>query len=80
VRIRTTTSPGASPHPISRTTPTQNSVHSGHRWAPSPAAVVSDGLTTAPRDLSAELAPDIASTSPLAALRHTATTDREMRA
>ena len=80
MRIRTTTSPGASPHPISRTTPTQSSVHSGHRWAPSPAAVVSDGLTTAPRDLSAELAPNIASTSPLAALRHTAHTDGQVKA
>jgi hypothetical protein len=78
VRIRTTTRTGASPHPIYRTTPTQSSVHSGHRWAPSPAAVVSDGLTTAPRDLSAELA--TASSIPLAALRHTATTDEQVRA
>jgi hypothetical protein len=80
VRIRTTTRAAASPHPISRTTPTQSSVESGHRWAPSPAVVVSDGRTTAPRDLSAELAPDIASTSPLAGLRHTAHTDGQVRA
>jgi hypothetical protein len=80
VRIRTTTSPGASPHPISRTTPPQSSVDSGHRWAPSPAVVVSDGLTATPRDLSAELAPDTASTSPLAALRHTAHADGQVRA
>jgi hypothetical protein len=78
VRIRTTTSPGASPHPISRTTPTQSSVHSGHRWAPSPAVVVSDGLAATPGDLSAELA--TASSIPLAALRHTATTDRQVTA
>ena len=80
MRIRTTTTVGASPHPLSLPTPPESSVHSGHRWAPSPAAVVSDGLTTAPRDLSAELVPDIASTSPLAALRHTATTDGQVRA
>jgi hypothetical protein len=80
VRIRTTTRAGASPHPISRTTPTESSVESGHRWAPSPAVVVYGGLAAAPGDLSAELAPDSASTSPLAALRHTADTDRAVRA
>ena len=80
MRIRTTTRAGASPHPISRTIPTQSSVESGHRWAPSPAVLIYDGLAAAPRDLSAELAPDIAGTSPLAALRHTATTDGAVRA
>ena len=80
MRIRTTTRAGASPHPISLTTPPQSSVHSGHRWAPSPAVLVYGGLTAAPRDLSAELAPDSASTSPLAALRHTADTDGQVRA
>jgi hypothetical protein len=80
VRIRTTTRAGASPHPISTTTPPENSVHSGHRWAPSPAVLVYGGLAAAPGDLSAELAPDIASTSPLAALRHTAHTDGQVRA
>ncbi len=80
MRIRTTTRAGASPHPISRTTPPESSVHSGHRWAPSPAVLVYHGLTAAPGDLSAELAPDIASTSPLAALRHTADTDGQVRA
>jgi hypothetical protein len=80
VRIRTTTRTGASPHPISMTTPPQSSVDSGHRWAPSPAVVVYGGLAAAPGDLSAELAPDTASSSPLAALRHTATTDRAVRA
>jgi hypothetical protein len=80
VRIRTTTRAGASPHPISLTTPPQSSVHSGHRWAPSPAVVVYHGLTATPGDLSAELAPDIASSSPLAALRHTAHTDGQVRA
>ena len=79
MRIRTTTRTGASPHPISRTTPTQRSVHSGHRWAPSPAVVVYGGLAADPGDLSAELAPDTASTSPLAALRHTAHTDGHVR-
>ncbi len=80
MRIRTTTRAGASPHPISTTTPPQSSVHSGHRWAPSPAVLVSGALAAAPRDLSAELAPDIASSSPLAALRHTAHTDGQVRA
>jgi hypothetical protein len=80
VRIRTTTRTAASPHPISMTTPTQSSVHSGHRWAPSPAVVVYDALTTAPHDLSAELAPDIANTISLAALRHPANPDGQVRA
>jgi hypothetical protein len=79
VRIRTTTRAAASPHPITRTTPPQSSIHSGHRWAPSPAVVVYSGLAATPGDLSAELAPDIASPSPLAALRHPATTDRAVR-
>jgi hypothetical protein len=78
VRIRTTTRTGASPHPISRTTPTQNSVESGHGWAPSPAVVVYHGLAATPGDLSAELA--TASSIPLAALRHTGTTDGQVRA
>jgi hypothetical protein len=80
VRIRTTTKAGTSPHPISTTTPPENSVHSGHRWAPSPAVLVSGALAAAPRDLSAELPPDTASTISLATLRHTATTDRAVRA
>ena len=79
MRIRTTTRAGASPHPISMTTPTQSSVPSGHRWAPSPAVVVSSDLAAAAGDLSAELAPDTASTISLAALWHTATTDGEVR-
>jgi hypothetical protein len=78
VRIRTTTRAGASPHPISRTTPTESSVESGHRWAPSPATLVYHGPAATPRDLSAELA--TASSIPLAALRHTATTDGQVRA
>jgi hypothetical protein len=78
VRIRTTTRAGASPHPISRTTPPQSSVDSGHRWAPSPAVVVYGGLAATPGDLSAELA--TASSIPLAALRRTATTDGQVRA
>ena len=80
MRIRTTTRTGASPHPITRTTLTQSSVHSGHRWAPAPAVLVSGGRAATSGDLSAELAPDIASSSPLGALRHTATTDGQVRA
>jgi hypothetical protein len=80
VRIRTTTRAGASLHLISRTTPPQSSVHPGHRWAPSPAVVVYGGLAAAPGDLRAGLAPDSASTTPLAALRHTADTDGAVRA
>jgi hypothetical protein len=80
VRIRTTTRAGASPHPVSRAIPTQSSVESGHRWAPSPAVVVYGGLAAAPGDLSAELALDTASTSPLAGLRHTAHADGQVRA
>jgi hypothetical protein len=80
VRIRTTTRVGASPHPISLTTPAESSVESGHRWARSSAVVVCGGLAAAPGDLSAELAPDTASSIPLAALRHTATTGGGVRA
>jgi hypothetical protein len=80
VRIRTTTRTGASPHPITRTTPPQSSVQAGHGGAPSPAVLVSDGLAAAPGDLSAELAPETASTIPLAALRHTANTGGQVRA
>jgi hypothetical protein len=80
VRIRTTTRTAASPHPISRTTPPQSNFHSGHRWAPLPAVLVSGGLAAAPGDLSAELAPDTASAIPLAALRSTATTDGQVKA
>ena len=80
MRIRTTTRAGASPHPISVTTPPESSVESGHRWAPSSAVVVYDALAATPSDLSAELAPDIASTSPLAALGHTAGTGGQVRA
>ena len=79
MRIRTTTRTGASPHPISPTTPTQSSVPSGHRGAPSPAVVVYGALTTAPGDLSAELAPDIACTISLVALRYPANPDEEVR-
>ena len=78
MRIRTTTTVGASPHPLSLTTPPESSVESGHRWAPSPAVLVYGGLAATPGDLSAELA--TASSIPLAALRHTATTDRAVRA
>ena len=79
MRIRTTTRAGASHHPISRTTPTQSSAHSGHQGAPSPAVVVSGALTTATGGLSAELAPDTASTISRAALRYLANSDRQVR-
>jgi hypothetical protein len=80
VRIRTTIRTGASPHPISRTTPTQSSVHPGQGWAPSPAVLVYPGPAAAPGDLGAELAPDTARAIALTALRHTATTDGQVRA
>jgi hypothetical protein len=79
VRIRTTTRAGTSPHLISMTTPTESSVPSGHRWTPSPAVVVYDALTTAAGGLSAELAPDTASTISRAALRYLANSDRQVR-
>ena len=80
MRIRTTTRRGASPYPITRTTPTQSSVSSGHGGAPSPTALIYSGLAAAPGGLGAELAVDTASSIPLAALRHTATTDEQVRA
>jgi DNA-binding transcriptional LysR family regulator len=80
VRIRRTTRAGASPHPISRTTAIKNSVQAGHGWAPPPAVLVYHGLAAALRGLGAELVVDTASSIPLAALRHTATTDGQVRA
>ena len=80
MRIRTTTRAGASPHPVSVTTPTESNVHSGRRWAPSPAVVVYNALAPTPGDLSAEPAPDTASSIPLAALGHTAATGGQVRA
>ena len=78
MRIRTTTRAAASPHPISRTTPPESSIESGQGWAPSPATLVYHGLAATPGDLSAELA--TASSIPLAALRHTATTGGQVKA
>ena len=62
------------------TTPPQSSVESGHGEAPSPAALVYGGPAVTPGDLSAERAPETASSIPLTALRHTATTDGGVRA
>ena len=70
MRIRTTTRPGASPHPISMTTATNNSVRSGHgrsyrqSWytAASPPSLLVWGT---------DPAADAGLTIPLAALRHT---------
>lgn len=73
MRIRTTTRAGASPHSISMTTATDNSVRSGHRWAPSPAVLVYGGPQVISSGLGADLALDAAGTVPLAALRHAAT-------
>ena len=80
MRIRTTTRTGASPHPITRTTLTQSSVHSGHGGVPAPAVLVCDGLAAAPRVLGVDLAGDTASSIPLGARRHTATTGGQGRA
>jgi hypothetical protein len=56
MRIRTTTRPGASPHPISTTRATNNTMRSGHEWAPSPPARI---LRSDAAHLSAsELLPD----------------------
>jgi hypothetical protein len=43
MRIRITTRPGASPHPISTTTATNKTVRSSHEWAPSPPARIPQG-------------------------------------
>jgi hypothetical protein len=72
VRIRTTTRAGASPHPISITTATDNSVRSGHGRAPSPAVLVYGGPQAISSGLGADLALDAARTIPCAALRHAA--------
>ena len=72
MRIRTTTRAGASPHPISTTTATDNSIRSGHGRAPSPAVLVYGGPQAISSGLSADLAPDV-TTIPLAALRRVGT-------
>jgi hypothetical protein len=72
VRIRTTTRAGTSPHPISTTTATDNSVGSGHGRAPSPAVLAYGGPQAISSGLSADLAPDV-TTIPLAALRRAGT-------
>lgn len=79
MRIRTTTRPGASPHPISTTIAPNNSTHSDHRWAPPPPVSVYGGLAATPRGRSADPAPDAARTIPAAALHH-ATTQEEVSA
>jgi hypothetical protein len=93
MRIRTTTGPGASPHPMSITTAIDNKVQSDHGWAPSPPATVSmTGLLpggaavlvsgrpqVTPGGLGADVAPDATNTIPLAAPRQ-ATTDGEVSA
>ncbi len=92
MRIRTTTGPGASPHPMSITTAIDK-VQSGHGWTPSPPATVSViGLLpggaavlvsgrpqVTPGGLGADVAPDAANTILLAAPRQ-ATTDGEVSA
>jgi hypothetical protein len=80
VRIRTTTTVGARPPPDLQDNPTRE-----HRpiWPPRGTLARGRGLRqprSAPCDLSAELAPDIARTISLAALRYTATTDGEVSA
>lgn len=79
MRIRTTTRPGASPHPIATTIATTNSVQSGHDWAPSPAVLVSDGPQTISSSRAADRTPDT-TTIPLARLQHATTTDVEVSA
>jgi hypothetical protein len=80
VRIRRTTRAGASPHPISKTTATDNSVRSGHGGAPSPAVLVYGGPQATSSGLSPVLALDAARTIPLAALLHTTSTGGEVSA
>ena len=73
MRIRTTTRAGASPHPISTTTTTDNSIRSGHGGAPSPAALTYGGPQAISSGLGTDLTLNAAKTIPRAALRHTAT-------
>jgi hypothetical protein len=79
VRIRTTTRPGASPHPISTTIATTNRVQSDHDWAPSRAVRVCDGPQAICLGRGADLAPD-ATTIPLGGLRHATGTDGQVSA
>jgi len=71
VRIRTTTRPGTSPHPLSRTT-APNNVGSGHGGAPSPVIQVS-GPQAIPSGHGAHQTPHATRTVPLAALWHVGT-------
>jgi hypothetical protein len=79
VRIRTTTRPSTSPHPIATTIATTNSVQSVHQWAPSPAVPVFDGPEAISFGRDADRAPD-ATTIPLARLRHATGTDGQVSA
>jgi len=78
VRIRTTTSQSASPHPISITPTPDTSVRPDHGRAPSSRALVYTDVQATARGRNADLAP-VATTIPLAALCH-ATADSEVNA
>ncbi len=81
MRILTTTRWGASRHPIAMTTAPTSSLRSDHGRATSPAIPVYGGPQASSRGLSVASEPDaIASTIPLTALRHTASTDGEVNA
>jgi len=77
MRIRTTTRPGASPHPMSMTTALASGVRSGHGGAPSPAIQVSTGPPAISSGRGTDPAPVATGTVPLAALRPVGTEGEE---
>lgn len=79
MRIRTTTRPSASPHPISSTIATPNSAQSGHKWALPPTVPISSGAQAIFSVRGADRAPD-ATTIPLTGLRHATSTDGQVSA
>ena len=70
--IRTTTPPGASPHPIIATA-TNNGARPDHRWVPSPPVRLYGSLLVMPPGLGADPATDATTAISLAAPWRTAT-------
>jgi hypothetical protein len=79
VRIRGTTGPGTSPHPVSAITASEGRLRSGYGGPPSPAVLVHGGGRVSPRGLGANPAPTTAAV-PLDAPRRVTSTGGEVSA
>jgi hypothetical protein len=74
MRIRITTRPGASPHPLI-TTATNHGARPDPRWVPSPPVRLSGGVLATRRGLGVDPATDATTAISLAALWRAATTE-----